>query len=126
MFQTQTTLALGAALVLAGCTAPSVSPDLGPMKYDAGGTMPCSAKVPSYSEACGWRVVRKADGGAEIWISNIASEATPAYRVLEFSRGEFSSRDGTPLQVSNDADTWSVSVPDREYYRSPDALITGG
>jgi hypothetical protein len=66
MFHTRPTPALAAALALTACSAPPVSPDLGPMKYDAGGTMPCSAKEPSYSEACGWRVVRKADGGAEI------------------------------------------------------------
>lgn len=121
MFHSRTPLVLGAALALAGCTAPAVSPDLGPMSYDASGTLPCSAKVPSYSEACGWRVVRKAHGGAEIWIANIASEVKPAYRVLEYTRGEF-----TALQVTKDADTWSVSVPGREYYRFPDAVISGG
>jgi hypothetical protein len=34
--------------------------------------MPCSAGEPSYDQACGWRVLRQADGGAEIWIANIA------------------------------------------------------
>jgi hypothetical protein len=71
-------------------------------------------------------VVRRPGGGAEIWISNIAVRENAAYRVLEFSGGEFTSRDGAALQVSKDADTWSVSLPGREYYRFPDAVITGG
>ncbi len=122
--QTTTAIALGAALT--ACAAPSASPDLGPMNYDASGTMPCSAGAPTYDGACGWRVLRRPGGGAEMWISNIAVSDKPAYRVLEFSGGEFTSRDGAPLQVSKDADTWSVSLPGREYYRFPDALITGG
>ena len=119
-------MTLAIALTLTACAAPTVSTDLGPMKYDASGTMPCSAGAPTYSGACGWRVVRKADGSAEIWISNIAVRDKPAYRVLDFSGGEFSTRDGAKLQVTKDGDTWSVSVPGREYYRFADALITGG
>lgn len=30
--------------------------------------MPCSADKPSFDQACGWRVLRKTGGGAEIWI----------------------------------------------------------
>jgi hypothetical protein len=119
-------MTLAIALTLTACAAPTGNTDLGPMKYDASGTMACSAGAPTYSEACGWRVVRKAGGGAEIWISNIAVRDKPAYRVLDFSGGEFSMRDGAKLQVSKDGDTWSVSVPGKEYYRFADALITGG
>jgi hypothetical protein len=96
------------------------------MTYDAGGTMPCSAGAPSFDQACGWRVVRNAGGGAEIWISNIAVREKPAYRVLEYSRGELTARDGVQIQVSKDADTWTVAVAGREYYRFADSLITGG
>lgn len=120
--------ALVAAIVLAlgACATPSGSKDLGPMNYDASGTMPCSAGSATYSGACGWRVVRKADGRAEIWISNIAVKDKPAYRVLNFSRGEFTTPDGDKLQVSKDGDTWSVAVPGKEYYRFAHAVITGG
>jgi len=61
----------------------SAKPDLGPMKYDASGTMACSAGEPTYDQRCGWRVVRKAGGDASIWISNIAVKEKPAYRVLK-------------------------------------------
>ncbi len=116
------------ALTLVACGGEtSVKPgNLGPMEYDASGTMKCSAGAPSYDQACGWRVIRKSNGDAEIWISNIAVKDKPAYRVLEFSRGEFTDRDGARLQVSKDRDTWSVSVADKEFYRFADALITGG
>ena len=100
--------------------------DLGPMKYDASGTMPCSAGEPSFDKACGWRVLRKPDGAAEIWISNIAVRDRPAYRVLTFSEGEFTDRDGAQVRVSKEADMWTVVVDDNEHYRFADALITGG
>ena len=124
--------ALGAAasclvVSLAGCVEESsVKPDMGPMTYDASGTMPCSAGAPTLDQACGWRVVRKPGGGAEIWISNIAVRDRPAYRVLIFSRGEFSARDGAPLRVNKDADQWTITANGQEHYRFADALITGG
>lgn len=111
-------------LVLAACAQDG--PDLGPISYDASGTMPCSAGTAAYDEACGWRVLRKIDGGAEIWISNIAVSDKPAYRVLSFTQGAFTATDGTALEVGKDGDFWRVSVPGQEYYRFADAVITGG
>ena len=35
-------------------------------------------------------------------------------------------RDGGPLQVSKDADTWTVTANGNEHYRFADALIPGG
>lgn len=121
--------AIVATLALAACgaaVAPDEALDLGPMEYDASGTMPCSAGAPTYDGACGWRVVRGGSGSAEIWISNIAISDRPAYRVLDFADGEFTARDGAALDVAKDGDTWSVSVPGQDYYRFADALITGG
>ena len=100
--------------------------DPGPSEYDAGGTMPCSVGGLTFDEACGWRVLRDGSGGAEIWISNIASEVKPAYRVLVFSEGEFTARDGTPLEVSKQGDMWTVSATDVGYFRFPESVITGG
>ena len=100
--------------------------DLGPMEYDASGTMPCSVGGPAFDEACGWRVVRDGSGGAEIWISNIASETKPAYRVLRYADGAFTTRDGTPLEVTQDGDMWTVSAQDGGFFRFPEAVVTGG
>jgi len=100
--------------------------DLGPTEYDASGTMPCSVGSPSFDESCGWRVLRDGSGGAEIWISNIASDVKPAYRVLLFSDGEFTTQDGTPLEVSKEEDMWTISVEDGGYFQFADAVITGG
>jgi hypothetical protein len=113
-------------LCTVACAQPSgPAADLGPMTYDASGTMPCSADRPSYDQACGWRVLRKADGGAELWIANIAVSDRAAFRVLRFANGEFTDRDGDPLKVAKDGDRWLISVG-REHYRFADALITGG
>lgn len=71
-------------------------------------------------------MVRDGAGGAEIWISNIASEVKPAYRVLVFSNGEFTAQDGTPLEVSKEGDIWIVSAEDGGYFQFADAVITGG
>jgi len=119
-------------LAAAGLTAcatgsvPTASADLGPMKYDASGTIPCSARAASYDQACGFRVVRKADGAAEIWISNIAYHDEARYRVLYFARGEFSTRDEAKLDYSRDSDNWLVSANGNEFYKIPDAVIAGG
>jgi hypothetical protein len=67
----------------------------------------------------------KADGGAELWIANIAVSDRAAFRVLRFSDGEFTDRDGDAVQVSKDGDTWSISVG-QEHYRFADAVIAGG
>ena len=124
--RTLTIAAIGLAVAACGGESTVKTADLGPMKYDASGTMPCSAGAPSYDQACGWRVLRKSDGDAEIWISNIAAAEKPAYRVLQFSKGDFTARDGSLVQVMKDSDTWSVSVAGKEFYRFADALLTGG
>ncbi len=127
-FQLKPSLVIGLALALAGCgdTSTTSDVDMGPAQYDASGTMPCSAGAPTFDQACGWRVLRKPGDGAEIWISNIAVRDKPAYRVLEFSEGEFTARDGARVETAKDADMWSLTINGEEYYRFADALITGG
>lgn len=58
--------------------------------------------------------------------SNIAVEDKTAYRVLEFSEGEFTAHDGARVETAKDADSWSINVNGKEYYRLADALVTGG
>jgi len=110
--------AIALCLALVGCgDTHGVDPALGPMTYDASGTLPCSAGSPSFDAACGWRLVRKGGGGSEIWISNIATTDEVTFRVLDFAQDEFIARDGTPLTVRKSGEIWEVSVPGREYYR---------
>ena len=103
-----------------------VPADLGPMKYDASGTLPCSVGSVAYDQACGFRVVRKPGGAAEIWIANIAYNDRVEYRVLDFAEGEFTTRDDAALDYSRDSDNWLLSADGREYYKIPDAVIVGG
>jgi len=123
------------ALILAvsGCTSqatnegtPVVPADLGPTNADASGTVPCSVGSASYDQACGFRVVRKSGGEAEIWISNIAYTDQVVYRVLYFAKGEFTTRGGDALDYSRDSDNWLVNANAQEYYKIPDAVIVGG
>ena len=100
--------------------------DMGPAEYEASGTMPCSVGGPALDESCGWRVVRDGSGGAEIWISNIASETKPAYRVLQYSEGAFTARDGTPLEVTWDGEMWTIAAEDGGHFQFPEALVAGG
>jgi len=120
-------------LSVVGCAAqsgsegtPVVPADLGPTKYDASGTLPCSAGAATYDQACGFRVVRKPDGAAEIWIANIAYNDQVVYRVLYFAAGEFTTRGGDSLDYSRDSDNWLVNANGREFYKIPDAVIVGG
>jgi len=119
-------LILAAAGLTAHAAEPAVPADLGPMKYDASGTIPCSAKTASYDQVCGFRVVRKADGAAEIWISNIANNDVARYRMLYFAHGEFTTRDDAKLEYSRDSDNWLLNADGNEFYKIPDAVIVGG
>lgn len=107
-------------------TTAAAPANLGPTTYDASGTMPCSAGNASFDQACGWRVVRNGTGGAEIWISNIANKEPLSYRVITFADGEFTAQDGSALQVSKDADMWTVIAADGGHFRFADAVIVGG
>ncbi len=106
-------------------TAPAPQIDMGPTEYDASGTMQCSRGSAEFDKACGFRVVRDGQGGAEIWISN-SIDGQPFYRVLSFSDGEFTVlRDDATAEVSKDGDMWTVTVGE-ERYQFADAAITGG
>ena len=120
-------------LSVVGCAAqsgsegtPIVPADLGPTSYDASGTLPCSVGAATYDQACGFRVVRKPGGAAEIWIANIAYNDQVVYRVLYFTIGEFTTRGDDSLDYSRDSDDWLVNANGREFYKIPDAVIVGG
>ena len=100
--------------------------DLGPMKYDAGGVLKCSVDSAAYDLACGFRIVRKPGGAAEIWIANPTHSDEVRYRVLYFAEGEFTTRDDAKLDYGRDSDNWLMKANGNEFYRIPDAVITGG
>ncbi len=128
-----TVSALFLAVAMTGCSSKSgsneasITPaDLGPMNADAKGTLPCSAGSKSYDQVCGFRVVRKSGGAAEIWISNIAHNDKILYRVLYFAKGEFTTRGGDSLDYSRESDNWMINANGNEFYKIPDAVIVGG
>ena len=101
--------------------------DLGPKHYDASGVLKCSAASASYDQACGFRVLRKTGGDAEIWIANIATPKDQVrYRVLYFAHGEFTTRDDARLDYHRDSDSWVLNADGNEFYQIPDAVIEGG
>ncbi len=134
MFKTTTIPLL--VFLLAGLTACGAEPvkseysqapaDLGPGNPDATGVVRCSVGAATYDQVCGFRVVRKPGGEAEIWISNIAYNDRVVYRVLNFAQGEFTTRGNASLDYSRSSDNWLVTADDREHYKIPDALIVGG
>jgi len=115
------------ATSLSAQTAEPITPaDLGPAKYDASGGLKCSADSNSYDQICGFRVLRKPGGAAEIWIANIAHNDKVVYRVLYFDHGEFTTRDDAKLDYSRESDNWLLNVDHSEFYQIPDAVILGG
>ena len=107
-------------------SSPIVPIDHGPGNPDATGIVRCSVGAETYDKTCGFRVVRKPGGAAEIWISNIAYNDRVVYRVLNFAQGEFTTRGGDSLDYSRSSDNWLVTADGREHYKIPDALIVGG
>ena len=95
-----------------------------PAKYDASGSIKCSAGEAKLDMMCDFRVIRKS-GSAEVWVANIAKGAGQ-YRVLYFSNKAFTTNDGSKLASQRKDDNWWVSVNGREFYFIPDALIYGG
>ena len=105
-------------------SGPPVPIDHGPGNPDATGVVRCSLGAATYDKDCGFRVVRKPGGAAEIWISNISYKVV--YRVLNFAEGEFTTRGGDSLDYSRSSDNWLVTADGREHYKIPDAVIVGG
>jgi len=101
--------------------------DLGPTKFDASGTVKCSAGKASLDKECDFRVVRDLPkGAAEIWISNIAAKDKPSYRVLHYANKVFITTDKAKLSWQRQDDNWWVGADGNEFYLIPDALIHGG
>ena len=94
-----------------------------PAKFNATGNTRCSTGSPNLNLQCAFRVARKPGGSAEIWLDRPASKGQT--RVLLFSQGEFTSKDGAKVSTRKDGDTWYVTVDGKEVYMIPDAMILG-
>ena len=122
-------VALAGALALAGCgdgatgTGSAAAPGGG---GDASGTMPCSAGESSFDKLCDWRVTRREGGAADIFITKPAGAESPGTRVISYAGGSFSTTGGVPMDVGKYGDIWVLGVQNREFYRFPDSVITGG
>ena len=98
----------------------------GPSKWDAPGSVKCSAGSSTFDKECGFRVARDLPKqAADIWIANIA-EGEAEYRFFHYERKVFTTDGKAKLAWQRQDDNWSVSVDGKEFYLIPDALIFGG
>ena len=98
----------------------------GPAKWDASGSVKCSAGSDAFDQMCSFRVVRDLPRkAADIWIGN-AANGQADYRYLRYADKVFTSNDKSKLAWQRKDDNWWVSVNGREFYFVPDALIHGG
>jgi hypothetical protein len=98
--------------------------EAGPAKFNAKGMTKCSAGSAGLGSQCEFRVVRKPGGAAEIWLQNPAAKGK--FRVLQFSKGQFTTSDGAKVSSKKDSDTFIVNANGNEYYMIPEAMIFGG
>jgi hypothetical protein len=98
----------------------------GPAKWDASGSVKCSAGSDTFDQMCGFRVVRDLPRkAADVWIGNAATGQSN-YRYLHYADKVFTTNDKSKLAWQRKDDNWWVSVNGREFYFIPDALIHGG
>ena len=98
----------------------------GPSKWDASGSVKCSAGSSTLDKQCGFRVARDLPKqAADIWIANIA-EGEAEYRFFHYERKVFTTDGKAKLAWQRQGDNWWVSVDGKEFYLIPDALIFGG
>ena len=106
--------------------APETPGNAGPTKWDASGSVKCSADRDTFDRQCGFRVVRDlAKQSADIWVGNVANGEAD-YRFLHYGNKVFTTSDKAKVVWQRQDDNWSVSVNGKEFYLIPDALIHGG
>ena len=116
------TLQVGVAADASKLTADIAGPD----KWDASGSVKCSAGAPGLDRECGFRVVRTlSKRSADVWIANIA-KGQSGYRFFHYADRQFTTSDNAKLAWQRKDDNWWISVDGREFYLIPDALIHGG
>jgi hypothetical protein len=91
-------------------------------EYDATTLLPCSTDVENYVFECPAGIRRGEPGFAEIRIQSLDR----GERVLQFEPDSIAAPDAALIDGTKIGDEWLIVVDDREYYRIPEAAITGG
>lgn len=111
---------------ISGDAKKAIAGNAGPAKWDASGSVKCSAGAPGLERECGFRVVRNLPKqSAGVWIANIA-KGESEYRFLHYADKQFTTSDSAKLAWQRKDDNWWISVDGKEFYLIPDALIHGG
>jgi hypothetical protein len=94
------------------------------LRYDAIGTVRCSAPTDAVDASCTFRLVRD-DDGATLLLANPARISKAPLRVIRFEAGEFSTRDGSLVWSEAADDGWLVAVDGNEYYLLERETVAG-
>jgi hypothetical protein len=114
--------------VTGGAAASSSTPSgaaVWPTKFNASGSIKCSAGTAALDKECDFRVVRKGRSGAEVWAVNPDGSSPVRYRLLKVENNVFTTSDGSKLEAVRKDDNWQVTCGN-EHYFIPDAAIFGG
>ena len=91
--------------------------------YHATGQLPCSVgSAPPGSSQCDFGVIRGRPGNAEVHVTSPGG----LRRVLTFAGGQVTADADAKVKATRRGDLWSVDVNNHEYYRVPEAVISGG
>ncbi len=90
--------------------------------YDATTLLPCSIDVPNYVFECPAGIRRGAPGVAEIRLQS----RDRGERVLQFEPDSIAAPDAESIDGTKIGDEWLIVIDEREYYKIPEAAITGG
>lgn len=90
--------------------------------YHATGTVPCAIGAAGGDARCAFGVIRGTPGNAEVHVTPPGGTR----RVLRFRGPSVSAGGAEKVTGRKSGDEWLVDVNDREHYRIPEAVISGG
>ena len=108
--------------VLDGDTGDNPTAPYSTTEYDATTLLPCSTGVPNYIFECPAGIRRGEPGFAEIRVQS----PDRGERVLQFEPDSIAAPDAALIDGTKIGDEWLLVIDEREYYRIPEAAITGG
>ena len=90
--------------------------------YDATTVLPCSFGSAAHDQSCPAGILRAAVGSASIRILKPDGEE----RVLNFDGDRVGTPGAAKLSFSHDSGEWTISIDGSEFFRVPDAAVSGG